>query len=329
MSKKTVILWAVVATAGAAAAYANIGEARPEMKSYALAPGGPMAFETRHGIIITDSAKKARWADERLREAIESFTGNFDVSPGPGVIAEMPYTAYIKAIPEAQRRWTLPWMSRYFGTGKSAGSGQNDHHFDNDSGMRHELNHLFFTATIIPSTKRFQYGGDAPDWLDEAVALTAESPTVKTHRREHFHKQVCAGRLVPLELFLGQQHPLFAAPAMQKLLSGQRAAGDGAPVMTTMSVKQLGLSRNALMDFYAQSNAVAEFLAEESGDPKALRRIALSLKAGTDRPDAQRQRWISDFTRSGDRPLGERFAAWALAAARAGKAGCNAGQSNA
>lgn len=322
---KFAILWAIVVAGGAAAGSwaLDAASAKSQLRSRALAPGGPMAFETRHGIIITDSANKARWADEQLREAVPNFVRAFGASPGRGVIVEMKYASYSKAIPKADRRWTLPWLSGYFGSGDQAGAGPIAHHFDNDSGIRHELNHLFFTASMIPSSKKFQYGGDAPDWLDEAAALAAESTTVKARRRAHFHEQVCAGRLVSLERFVTKQHPLFGAPAMQKLISERRNAGNGAPVMLTISVDRLGLPRDSLMDFYAQSNAIAEFLVEASGDPKILGQVARSLKGGAS-PGGRPQRWLGQFTKPGDQPLATRFAGWARASARAGRPGCSA-----
>jgi hypothetical protein len=312
---RAVILCTAIAVGGAAAAsWALDGaDTKDQLRSRVLAPGGPRAFETQHAIIITDSESKARWADERLRQAVPNFMRVFGV-----------YASYLNAIPKAQRRWTLPWMSTYFGSGDQAAVGPAGHHFDNDSGILHELNHLFFTASVIPSTRRFQYGGDAPDWLDEAVALAAETPQVKARRRLHFHEQVCAGRLVPLERFISQQHPLFGAPAMQKIISERRASGTGAPIMMTVGVDKLGLPRNSLLDFYSQSNAIAEFLVDSTGDPKVLMRVAHSIKDSTDQPGGQHQRWILDLAGKGDQPLPAQFDTWARAAASTGKASCAA-----
>ncbi|WP_375404451.1 hypothetical protein [uncultured Sphingomonas sp.] len=294
-----------------------------QLKARALAPDGPLAFETRHGTIITDDESKARWADERLQSAVASFIRNFGTAPGRGVIIELPYVSYAKAIPKAQRRWTLPWMSRYFGSGDAVKAGPGGHHFDNDSGMQHELNHLFFTAGVVPSTKPSQYGGDAPDWLDEAAALTAESPEAKARRRADFRRQVCAGRLVPLERFIVQRHPLIASPAMQKFIAERRAAAKGTPTMMTIGANQLGVPQHALQDFYAQSAAVAEFVAEISGDPRILSRIAQSATAASDRPNERYPSWTDDLT-VGDQPLGTQFATWARASVRAGGPGCAA-----
>jgi hypothetical protein len=332
MMKKRLVTLCTISIGGAGAVVAawgfhGIGLSN-QMEYRVLAPGGPKAFETEHATIITDSASKAKWADERLRDAVANFIRTFGVSPGRGLIVEMPYASYAKAIPKAQRRWTLPWMSQYFRSGDQASAGPGEHHFDNDSGIQHELNHVFFTAALVPSTRRFQYGGDAPDWLDEAVALAGESPKVKARRRVDFTDQVCAGRLVPLERFVVQQHPLFASPAMQKFIAQQRDAAKGAPVMATIGEKQLDLPQHALADFYAQSNAVAEFLAEDSGDPNVLGRIARSHQANLEQTDGRGEGWMAAYNKSGKQPLGARFAAWALASARASKPDCRARLSN-
>lgn len=331
--KKRLVTLCIISIGGAGAVAAAWGfhgmGLSNQMEYRVLAPGGPKAFETKHATIITDSARKAKWADERLQDAAANFIQTFGVSPGRGLIVEMPYASYAKAIPKAQRRWTLPWMPQYFRSGDQASDRPGDHHFDNDSGIQRELNHVFFTAAIIPSARRLQYGGDAPDWLDEAVALAGESPKVKARRRADFAGQVCAGRLVPLDRFVAQQHPLFASPAMQKFIAEQRNAAKGAPVMATIGEKQLDLPRHALADFYAQSNAIAEFLAEDSGDPKILGLIARSLQANLERADGQGERWVADFNKAGKQPLGARFTAWAFASARAGNPGCRARLPNA
>ena len=129
---------------------------------------------------------------------------------------------------------------------------------------------------------------------------------------------------MPLERFFAKQHPLYGAPALRKLISERRSSNNGAPIMVTIGTDRLGLPRNSLMDFYAQSNAVAEFLAETSGDPKILGRVARSLK-GSAAPTGQAHLWLGEFTKAGDPPLAARFVGWARASARAGRPGCFAG----
>lgn len=294
------------------------------LPSRRLAPGGPLAFETRYATVITDSAKKARWVDEQLGDAVAGFVGAFGVDPGRGVIVELPYVAYLETVPEAQRRWSLPWMTQYFGLGNRTGALANGHHFDNESGIRHELNHVFFTAAFFPDSHEPQYGSDAPDWLDEAVALVAERPEAKARRRAHFHAQVCSGRLMPLDRFLEQPHPLFALPSFRDMIAARKAANAGAPGMMAVRVDQLQLPKDALLDFYAQSLAVADFLMQSTGDPKILAHIVRDLKGDG---ASRRPTWIARTGASDAAALAGRFEAWSLRVARAGTADCRAAAS--
>lgn len=287
-----------------------------------LGAGGPLVFRTPHATIITDSRAKARWADARLREALAAFTATFDVHPGHGVIVEMPYLARLDALPADRKRWSLPWGSGHFGPGERGGAPATGHHFDNDTGIRHELNHVFLTAALFPGPAAVRYGSSAPDWLDEAVAIAAESADVRARRRSHFHQQVCAGRLVPLGAFLAQRHPLFESASM-RALAGKRAGQAG---MEVLRVDQLGLPRTALLDFYAQSQAVAEFLAEASGDRRILARVARAFAA---RPMATGADALDDLLGRRDRPLAARFDDWARASARAGLPGCGVAETQA
>ena len=282
-----------------------------------LGAAGPLVFETANATIITDSRAKARWADARLREAITEFTDRFGVHPGHGVIVELPYLARLDALPADRKRWSLPWGSDHFRSGERGGAPATGHHFDNDTGIRHELNHVFLTAAFFPGRGAVRYGSSAPDWLDEAVAIAAESPAVQARRRGHFHQQVCGGRLVPLDTFLGQRHPLFQSATMRKL-AGKGAGGAG---MMVLRVDQLGLPRTALLDFYAQSQAVAEFLAETSGDRRILARVARAFAV---RPGATGADALDDVLGRSAPPLAVRFKDWARVSAQAALPGCTA-----
>jgi hypothetical protein len=325
MKMKVASQWAIVAAAGLALSILlfNSKPSTDVVSGKRLGPEGPFAFETQYGLIITDTEEKASWAKGRLKLAASKFIDVFGVPPKNGVIVDLSYASYTRTIPQSQRKWTLPWMSQYFGSGESDNSGLAGHHFDNDSAILHELNHVFFTATIFPNTKKPQYGSDAPDWLDEAVALAAESAAVKKTRREHFYTQVCANRLVPLGHFLTQPHPLFQSPEMKELLAKRREAADGNPAMVTMRLDQLNVSRDAMMDFYSQANAVAEFFVESSKDPRVLGTISRALiraDGSTKKTDYQ---LIEEIVGSGATSLESRFAAWAHSAAAASVPNCS------
>lgn len=290
-----------------------------------MAPGGPTAFETAYGTIITDSPEKARWAEARLAAAVSNFEATFGARPNRGVVVEMPFAAFAARLPEGERRWTLPWMTQYFKSGSQAGLRAGGHHFDNDAGMQHDLSHVFFVKSIVPNTRRPQYGGDAPDWLDEAVALSGETARVKAMRRTQFHQQVCNDRLVPLDRFLQRQHPLFETPAMQKLVSDYRASDSKKPTMMTIRVDQLGLDKDALLDFYAQSQAVTEFLAEMTEDPAILGKVGATVREAAERGDTRPDRWVDAIARVDTPSLAARFDTWAQKSARNAMPDCAGG----
>lgn len=66
--------------------------------------------------------------------------------------------------------------------------------------IRHEVAHLLFLNGVWPSTRgrSTRYGGDAPDWLDEAAAVAAESEGLTDARRAAFRKAARASQLIPL-----------------------------------------------------------------------------------------------------------------------------------
>lgn len=324
MTARTLASWGAFAIACLVIGFWALerSSASSKLASWELSSGGPRAYETSHGIIITDSAEKAEWADEQIRQAVPDFVNVFNQYPGRGVIVELQYADYLEKLPESQKAWVLPWMTASFGSGGDTGAGILGHHFDNESGMQHELAHVFFGSKIIPDTRSAQYGTDAPDWFDEAVAVASEAPAVRARRQSHFYQQVCAGRLVPLGDFFEQEHPLFQSLSMQEILKQRDESSENAPTMMTVELDDLQVSRSAVLDFYAQSNALADFLAEYTGNERILGRIARWMKNRSDRSAPLDQDWIEKLTGESDRILANSFAAWAHRSARESGAGC-------
>lgn len=103
------------------------------------------------------------------------------------------------------------------------------------------------------------YGTPFPDWLDEGVAIWAESPENRRGRAAEFHQ--LPARLRDLGSILAMPHPATdddAALAMR----------DGAPVP----------SNDPVLDFYPQSFAVLAFVIEMGG-PTAIQELARRLFA--------------------------------------------------
>jgi hypothetical protein len=276
-----------------------------------VSESSPQRFASANGWIITDDRRKAAWAATQLDAAALRFQQHFRTRIPKGVVVESRYAALADQIPAGQRAWTLRWPTAQFRGGDRISAGHSgDHHLTPDSALRHELGHLFFINAIFPNRRRLQYGSDAPDWLDEAAAMLMETDTVRKARLDHFHEQVCNGRLVPLDRFLTREHPVFATPKVQGIIAKVRQKGPGQAATFTIPVTDLGLSKNAAADFYAQASALSQYLIRATGEQTILGKIATDIRTHGDpalwhRRESWRGAYISGPA------LNESFAEWA------------------
>ena len=77
--------------------------------------------------------------------------------------------------------------------------------------LPHEMAHDFLHRFLIPNSTEKQYGTDAPDWLDEAVAVMFEFDDDKQVRRCQASTLRDEQKLIPLERFLTMKHPDLAS----------------------------------------------------------------------------------------------------------------------
>ena len=273
--------------------------------------GEVRAFKSSHGWIVSDDHDKAEWAAYALAEAVTSFQRSFAVQVGRGVIAETRYVGFSDQLVEHETDWMLPWPTKSFAMdGRSAGT-REVHHIDESSSLRHELGHAFFLAYVIPDRAKHQYGGDAPDWLDEAAAMAVETEKVAAIRRNQFHDQLCAGRLVPLDQFLVREHPIFAAPKMRAMVEKVTSQKRNKPVMVETTLTELDLTESSVADFYAQSRAVYDFLIARTGNERILGEIAADIEASGSAADWQDSDWFRAEAQLEDRSLAQDFDLWA------------------
>lgn len=73
--------------------------------------------------------------------------------------------------------------------------------------LRHEIGHDLFVRYLVPSTRGGQYGGDAPDWLDEMAAVAFEGTAQRKDRRRAAAMFARTSTLIPLARFLTMTHP--------------------------------------------------------------------------------------------------------------------------
>ena len=96
--------------------------------------------------------------------------------------------------------------------------------------LRHEIGHDLFVRYLVPSSKTGQYGGDAPDWLDEMAAVAFEAEEQKASRRRAAAMLARTSRLIPLPRFLSMTHPELngghAPPSPEETFRMTRPASD-------------------------------------------------------------------------------------------------------
>lgn len=287
------------------------------------ATDGPRWFESARGWVITDDVHKAEWAALGLEKAAEIFERHFGVKVPKGVIVETRYSGFVDAMPADQRVWILPWSTSAFDLeGDSEKAATDEHHLDGASSVRHELGHAFFLAVVIPNARKHQYGGDAPDWLDEAAAMIVETDAVLEKRRHVFARQVCSGRLIPLDAFLARGHPVFASPKMKKILETYRGQKIEQPVMIDLTLHELGLDEQSVGDFYAEARAVYDYLLDRSGDRRILGRVAQAIRDSGNATSWQDSKWFGEAVRLRGATLSDDFARWARSRARSRISNC-------
>jgi hypothetical protein len=157
------------------------------------------------------------------------------------------------------------------------------------TGVAHELGHLWFIRAYWPKLGgkpgEIHYGGPAPDWIDEAVAISMEDEPFTQTRRENFRNLYNGERRQALEslvTYFHQDHPLKGlAGVVRAERLGGTATQSGVRVLTQEEVSgQLGVSGAAVQAFYAQGRVFTDFLLEKTGDPMILGKIGKAMAQG-------------------------------------------------
>ena len=142
--------------------------------------------------------------------------------------------------------------------------------------LAHEIGHKLFIATIWGSNRSGQYGGDAPDWLDEAAAILMETESLAQVRREQFIASVNNKELIPLSQYLLMTHP-----ALERSLVKPRDAATAPERSVSIHTRHLqGQDAQALTIFYAQTRGFVDYLLARTGEDRVFLDIAEHLKAG-------------------------------------------------
>lgn len=122
--------------------------------------------------------------------------------------------------------------------------------------LPHEIGHDLVRLYFVSNTKAGQYGTDAPDWLDEAVAVSFEMPADKVQRRCQARSLLEEGRLIPLSRFLAMTHP-------------SRMAAD-ADTRGSANIVYRSTAPRDTPEFYSMSLAFSEYFADVRQDTGVL-----------------------------------------------------------
>jgi hypothetical protein len=162
--------------------------------------------------------------------------------------------------------------------------------------LRHEIGHDLFIRYLVPSSTDDQYGGDAPDWLDEVAAVAFEGAALTASRRRDAARFARAATLIPLGQFLTMTHPEFS--------SRPQAAQSRQTVRIRLATNE------DTPRFYAMSRAFYDFLVDRTKSTSIVAELGSAFRKG-ERLD----RWILGRTGHGGRKdglaaLNAEFLAW-------------------
>lgn len=131
--------------------------------------------------------------------------------------------------------------------------------------LPHEIGHALFIRYLVPKTRVDEYGGDAPDWLDEMAALAFEDAAGVRLRRRDTRRHAERGALIPLSRLLSMPHPEWSA----------RSIAPGPP---TESATHQPRSVDTPA-FYATVRALFDFLIDRTGNEQVIRLLAEQVRA--------------------------------------------------
>ena len=130
--------------------------------------------------------------------------------------------------------------------------------------LPHEIGHTLFIRFLAPRTGKHEYGGGAPDWLDEMAAMAFENAEGVRMRRSEARRHAMLGALIPLERLLSMPHPEWSAR--------QGTAGADPPVSQPGSPDTPA--------YYATVRALFDWLVNRTGDERVIRLLADQARAG-------------------------------------------------
>jgi hypothetical protein len=240
----------------------------PPVQPIAVVSGGQLSSEKIEALRVKGFATLP-WLDGEMKRAKLEAAIRAQVA---AQAAHMPEAAREAAIQQA--------------LAKIPGTPQDAIAQDKESGaIAHEIAHIWFRlyfdgVEARPANHPRRYGSSSADWLDEIAAVLAENEVLTNSRRGAFSK---LANPLPLEKLFTMEHPLLKAT--KDIASDVAAQGAGATVRILSGADAAALLQKSdggvsAPDFYAQARAFADFMIEQSGDPKIFLKIADAQKKG-------------------------------------------------
>ncbi|UYY57150.1 hypothetical protein [Sphingomonas sp. S2-65] len=171
--------------------------------------------------------------------------------------------------------------------------------------LRHEIGHDLFIRYLVPSTKTGQYGGDAPDWLDEMAAVAFEGESLRANRRRLAVQYAKNKQLIPLSKFLTMTHP--------EMLEGTL------PLAVDKRTTAFEPTSSETPQFYVTASAFYDFLVVRSQSPAIIAEAAAVVRRGK-----SLEQWLLTRTGHGGsasdlEALNTDFLSWIASDARYGR----------
>ncbi|GIX16439.1 MAG: hypothetical protein KatS3mg119_0625 [Rhodothalassiaceae bacterium] len=235
-----------------------------------------MCSRMKAGIVVL--APNCLLAERGLQEALHArkiFVERFGVMPGQGAVVDVGVASAAHTLLD-KTEWKVLWpLAPSSGKGAPPGGAA----IALEGGLAHELGHEWFTTYLWPATTGNQYGGDAPDWLDELAAIVTEPPedAARNTRIMRGFAGMAPCRLAPL---FQAVHPALAAARRQA--GGNQGTDNGAgQQVITFTMRADGAGPDNPLVFYGQIRALAQFILDKAprGDG-IFGRLARALKAG-------------------------------------------------
>ena len=164
--------------------------------------------------------------------------------------------------------------------------------------LSHEFGHIWFMREVWRDMEpgNHHYGGSAPDWLDELVAVALESEELTESRWRRLREDHTSGAALGLEQFFTMPHPSAAIARQVAEERGGILAPDSPELqgrrsytrVTTLTGEDarrvMANSESNPLTFYAMARGVLDFL-QDRGGADILPELSGGLRAGASLED--------------------------------------------